>query len=147
MTVPRLGSGHFIHDFRWLRFVKPDDTADYQSIQSFIQARKATDPAFDWPAFAARMDEMNDKNSNGSRTGDIVFIMNGPEGYQTVNQGDALNGWHGGPEPAESYVVMMLNIPGDVVDKQFIRSAVPNGVLRNWQLSSILKGVAANVKE
>ena len=41
-------------------------------------------PNFKWPAFLERIDEMNDKNPNGSRTGDILIFMDSWAEYQTV---------------------------------------------------------------
>lgn len=149
----------FINDFQWLEFVDPTTgTCVYNTIANFLAARQASGkyPNFSWPEFVARIDEMNDKNGSGSRTGDIIFIPDGRAGYLAVNEGDSLPGWHGGPEISESHVALMFNIPdgdnGPVVDKTFIFNALPargpaGGMLRNWQLSQILTGIMQAVRK
>lgn len=95
---------HFTKKFQWLKRVDSSNPLEpeYKDIEEFIIASNKN-----WPKFKERMEEMNDKNINGSRTGDIIIIMNDQDGYFTVNLGDNMNGWHGGPSKAESEVPMM----------------------------------------
>ena len=137
---------HFTKEFRWLKRVDPSNPLEpeYVDIDEFIKASKKN-----WPKFKERMEEMNDKNINGSRTGDIIIIMNDHAGHLTVNMGDNMNGWHGGPSAAESEVPMMFSI-GDPeyperIDKSFIEKAIPQGRLRNWQLGKILERIYENL--
>jgi hypothetical protein len=136
--------------YRWLRGIdmtkhgagQPlpagDEDLVWGTIPQFLERTGVS-----WPAFAARLDEMN----RADRSGDIVLITNGPEGFLAVNEGDELAGWHGGPEISESLVPLFFNIPGKVVNKAFVTGAV-NAVkrarpatdqqLRNWQMGPIL---------
>jgi hypothetical protein len=100
------------------------------------------------------MDEMNDKNPNGSRTGDIVFFTDGYNGYLSVNNTEGLNGWHGGPSRSESFVPLFFNIPGRVVKKDFIQKAVTDAwgevqgqgrSFRNWDLGKVLVKIYDNL--
>lgn len=119
----------------------------------------------EWPAFKERLDEMNHKNPNGSRSGDIVLIMDGSKGYLTVNNSqDAHDGWHGGPTVAESHVPMIFAMPGDAfVDSEGapqippeLRSGFNKGVtaagikadghLRNWHLTPILNKIMLELR-
>jgi hypothetical protein len=136
------------------------------SIEEFLQARKTvlaeqgiTD--FNWPAFKERLDEMNHKNPNGSRSGDIVAIMDDRKGYLTVNiESEAYVGWHGGPTVSESFVPLVFGMPGDAfVDADGDAIQTPpqliagfakgvsaagvkdDGYLRNWHLTSILREI------
>ena len=146
---------NFTADFKWVKFVDTTLAVQYGTLQEFINARKSiTDargnllyPGFDWPEFIQRMNEMNDKNPGGSRTGDIVFFTDGYTGYMSINNGDELNGWHGGPSRSESYIPLFFNIPGNVVDETFISNAVnaayrevqpQRNSLRNWDLGRVL---------
>lgn len=135
--------------YRWLSGVAPppgatqeqlDAGADLQwlPIADFLRHQTRS-----WPAFEARLEEMN----HTLRTGEIVMIMNGPEGYLAVNRGDELDGWHGGPEISESFVPLFFNIPDDVVNERFVSDAVQavkrtrpamDQQLRNWQMGPIL---------
>lgn len=150
----RAVTNHFTADFRWVKFVDSAGKIIYDTIDAFIQARKASKkhppsfPRVDWPEFEERITDLNDKDPFGSRVGDILLIMDERAGYLAINSGEELAGWHGGPSVAESLVPLMINIPGDVVDKQFLSEAVDavrararkdggTGVLRNWHLSLI----------
>ncbi|MEM9325022.1 MAG: alkaline phosphatase family protein [Bacteroidota bacterium] len=140
----------FMSDYQWVKSMPSNPTGPiiYGTIQEFIDARTKVNPDFDWPEFEARLDEYNDKNPKGSRSGDILLFTDGRMGYLAILDGDELNGWHGGATVSESYVPLMLNIPGDVVDDSFIDAAIdkvrqrrPNNKLRNWQLAEILEEV------
>ncbi|MFK7790319.1 MAG: hypothetical protein AB8C95_12605, partial [Phycisphaeraceae bacterium] len=116
----------------------------------------------DWPAFAARLDDMNHKFSAGSRTGDIITVMNGEEGFLAINAGDGFNGWHGGPTEAESYVPMMFHMPGGALvrpagktNPQFVHDAFDaytaantpaDGFLRSYQLPDVLVDILSKVR-
>ncbi len=155
------GENHFTQDFQWVKDVVPDPQPNQEDvvlgeIWEFEAARrKVLKPgappgsAFDWPEFAARIDEMNDKNPKGSRTGDILIFMDGAMGYLTVNDGDGYNGWHGGATISESYVPIVLSMPGGAfVDRAEVNKLLDNAIrkvgrqsLRNWHLAEILKNV------
>ncbi len=94
-------------------------TGNYQdivlaSIEEFLTARKGVVPDLDWPAFKERLEERNHKNPTGSRTGDIITIMDGREGYVTVNYAEeSFHGWHGGPTVSESNAPLIFAMPGN----------------------------------
>jgi hypothetical protein len=85
--------------------------------------------------------------------------MDGEKGYLALdNEGDSFPGWHGGPTVSESYVPLMVAMPGesfvaiqgesatvaDVPSALFRGGDVPiqNGnYLRNWDLSRILESI------
>jgi predicted AlkP superfamily pyrophosphatase or phosphodiesterase len=142
-------------------------TISYRSIDEFLLARENAPKAlanvgFNWPSFEARMQEMN-----GDRSGDIIVITDGREGYLTLdNTGESFIGWHGGPTKSESEVPLMLSMPGkafvDNNGEEFTGLKIPekfrssvqaevgrllideqsnrNGesFLRNWQLSPLI---------
>jgi len=167
---------NFEQNYRWLKQVTPNpagtnDPSDYLgvelgSIEDFIQARKdvlqqqgITD--FNWPEFEKRLDEMNHKNPSGSRSGDVVMIMDGRNGYLTVNlESDAFDGWHGGPTISESNVPLMFSMPGTAfvysdgnpinAPPQLLNGFTsgvestgisPDSQLRNWHLTPILEEI------
>ena len=102
---------------------------------------------------------------NNERSGDIIVITDGREGYLTLdNEADSFRGWHGGPTTSESNVPLMFSMPGpDFVDdngqglvglpekfKQAIEEALQvtgikdeNGFNRNWHLT---QGLSAGLK-
>jgi len=137
----RMPGGATPASYRWLRGIdltKPGDDLVWGTIPQFLERRGVS-----WPAFAARLEEMN----HPDRSGDIVLVTNGPEGFLAVNEGDELAGWHGGPEISESLVPLFFNIPGDVVNNGFLDDAVRtvkrarpamDQQLRNWQMGPIL---------
>jgi len=97
--------------------VNPNDFSNLElaTVDEFLQERKDVITDFNWPAFKERLDEMNHKNESGSRSGDIIVILDGREGYQTVNRlGDVFPGWHGGPTVSESHVPLMFAMPGQL---------------------------------
>lgn len=51
--------------------------------------------------------ETNDKNTSGSRSGDLVLLMNSATGAIAVAEADQLPGWHGSPSKTESEVPML----------------------------------------
>jgi predicted AlkP superfamily pyrophosphatase or phosphodiesterase len=124
---------------------------DSRPIDDFLAARGNPD----WPDFKQRMAEMNDVD----RSGDIIVIMDGGKGYLALdNEGDSYPGWHGGPTVSESYVPLMVSMPGEsfveiqgdsasVTDAPvalFQGGDVPkeNGsYLRNWELSRVLEAI------
>jgi len=149
---------HFVTDFRWLRGVHPVTGAlDLAGIDDFLVARgdsdsypsTSADHRFEWPEFEQRIDELNDKNPNGSRTGDILLFTDGRAGYLTVPAGDEFNGWHGGATVAESQVPLMFNMIEPVVTNKraLIRPALPARSPRNWHLSSVLENIYRAVSE
>ena len=68
--------------------MNPNDFSNLElaTVDEFLQERKDVITDFNWPAFKERLDEMNHKNESGSRSGDIIVILDGREGYQTVNR-------------------------------------------------------------
>lgn len=163
--------GNFIQNFQWVSGVGPAPafTPTLAPITAFIAARTAINPAFNWPAFVARMDESNHKRTAGSRRGDIVFATDTEFGYLTVNRDDGFNGWHGGATEAESYVPLMFSMPGPAlvpptnaagaplpnpnpafIQKSFntfVTAPLPaNGFLRSYQLSDILSSIVGSVR-
>ena len=109
---------------------------------------------------------MNHKNAEGSRTGDIVAILDGRAGYVAVNiQDDVFPGWHGGPTVSESYVPLMFAMPGDsFVNTDGVSITRPNGLgagfsagysnelkpdgyLRNWQMGPILNEIIKQFRD
>lgn len=149
---------HFVADFRWLRGVHPVTGAlDYATVDDFLAARGASprypfisaDHRFEWPEFEERIDELNDKNPNGSRTGDILIFTDARAGYLTVPAGDEFNGWHGGATIAESRVPLMFNMIEPVVTnkRQLIQPALPSQSPRNWHLSSVLEHIYRAVSQ
>jgi len=152
-----ISGNNFTQDFRWVKSVDKNDWTQLElvSVSQFVE-----DEHVDWPDFAARLDEMNHKNSAGSRTGDIVLVMNGAQGYMAVCHGeDMLNGWHGGPEPAESFVPLMFGMPGPnlvvtqeqpipaFVTQKYNDAAGQIGVpLRNWHMGAILQEIIGAVR-
>ena len=156
---------NFMTDYRWLKGLKPnpndpDDftNLDLASIGDFISAREATLPDFNWPEFEARLAEMNHKNPTGSRSGDIVTIMDARNGFLAVNiESDIFRGWHGGPEIGESHVPLMFAMPGNLFTNESgslvatpgsLTTGFNNGKsdlalsqgaqLRNWHMGPIL---------
>ena len=116
------------------------------------------------------MREMNHKNPRGSRTGDIVVILDSREGYLAVNYAEEeYPGWHGGPTVAESNVPMMFAMPGTLFNSssgetveipEALSRGFGNGVnsllgmgsnseiqLRNWHFGRILKGIVTEFRE
>lgn len=144
---------HFTQKFRWLKkFETGMREPEYGTIEDFIKAR----PGDNWPEFAERMEEMNDTNRNGSRTGDIIIFTDVLSGYLTVNKGEEEYGWHGGATIAESHVALMFNFPGSAVDNQFKKNLIQRAVqkaargrssrtLRNWDLRQILVDIYKNL--
>ena len=150
----------------------PNDSNDYSnldlgSIEDFLNARKAVVSDLDWPEFEKRLQEMNHKNTTGSRTGDIVVVLDGRAGYLAINTNDDLfPGWHGGPTVSESYVPLIFGMPGNLfVDSSgnlisqpqelvngFNRGVANTGVnsdgyLRNWHLTQILKDIISEFRD
>ena len=115
-----------------------------------------------WAEFEERLDEMNHKNATGSRTGDIIVIMNAEDGYMAVNHGgDMLNGWHGGPTEGESYVPMMFNMPGEGIipaqgktNPAFVQDSLDEHIaelgtqehFRVWQMGPIIQSMMQEVR-
>ncbi len=120
-----------------------------------------------WPAFEERIEELNHKNASGSRSGDVLVILDGVYGYLTVNnQHEVFPGWHGGPTESESFVPLLFAMPGpDYVDSGGGSIAYPSafaqgynsgideagvssdGYLRNWHLSPLLNRIMAQFRE
>ncbi len=137
------------------------------TIENFLVARQQEVADLNWPAFKERIDEMNHKNATGSRTGDIITIMDGRKGYNTVNfAADSYKGWHGGPTISESLVPLIFAMPGDsFVDSDGIKISYPpelnaglesgivkagiksDGYLRNWHLSPLLSEIIKQFRE
>lgn len=118
---------------------------------------------FNWPAFRERLEEMNHRNAAGSRTGDIVMVMDGRKGYLALNfERDEFPGWHGGPTASESFVPLIFGMPGEAfVDSAgapiktpeklstgFANGATekPGGYLRNWHFSQILSSILSRFR-
>lgn len=114
-----------------------------------------------WPSFQERLEEMND-----IRSGDVIVIMDGREGYLALdNPGDSYRGWHGGPTRSESYVPLMFSMPGTAfvkieggsVSESNLPAAFETGFSngpdpiedeyygrsfhRNWHLSDLLQSI------
>ncbi|HUU69018.1 MAG TPA: hypothetical protein VM186_05810 [Planctomycetota bacterium] len=113
------------------------------SVDDFITAGRVN-----WPDFEERLEELNHKYTHGSRTGDIVIIMNGKQGYLGVTEADQLNGWHGGPTRAESNVPLMFSMPGpDILPETRVKldaayyeiaKRANSSYYRNWQMGEML---------
>ena len=169
-------ANNFQQDYIWVKGIvsNPNDPKDYgelelRSIEDFLAARKAKVPDLAWPGFKKRMEEMSDTNPNGSRSGDIVTILDGRAGYLAVNfKEDAFKGWHGGPTVSESYVPLIFGMPGESFsDDQanLLNDRAPvelsagyskgvrnleleaDGYLRNWHLTPILQGIITEFRE
>jgi hypothetical protein len=161
------GGNSFVADFRWVKDVPTNQPAPYDdivlgTIDEFLAARTVAGNPVIWPEFAERLDEMNHKNAAGSRTGDIVVIMNAEDGYMAVNHGeDMLDGWHGGPTEGESWVPLMFNMPGPAIipaqgksNPAFLHQAYaqaaaelqPNGSLHVRQMGEILEEMLESVR-
>jgi hypothetical protein len=134
----------------------------------------ASQHAQDWPAFKQRLAEMNHKNLNGSRSGDVVTILDGKAGYLTVNHShEVFPGWHGGPTRSESLVPLLFGMPGQhfvnpdgssiphpnefvtgygkglndpIVDATVSNFGGGDGFARNWQLAHILKMIMKEMR-
>lgn len=170
----KVGEGNnFEEDFQWVKNIEknPDatnDPSDYidwtlGSIDEFLVAKERAIEGWsknNWPAFKLRMDEMNHQHPTGSRTGDIVVVMNGKSGYFAVNEShDSYPGWHGGPTVSESRVPLMFGMPGSsFVDRDGGRVNAPpeldegieaafnlckdsQDTVRNWHLSVYLQTI------
>jgi len=136
----------FEKDFRWVKTVPTNQDPPYPnvelaSVENFIAAARVN-----WPDFEERLKELNHNYAHGSRTGDIVIVMNGKQGYLGVTKQDQLNGWHGGPTIAESEVPLMFSMPGpDLLPETRAKledayyEVVPEGwYYRNWQMGEML---------
>lgn len=157
-------NSNFMQNYRWVSAVGPAPgfAVTYAPIANFIAARAAAGRPVNWPAFVARMDERNHKHLTGSRSGDIIIVMDGQQGYLTVNQHEPDNGWHGGPTRAESYVPLLVNMPGPSLvvpagqtNPAFVvngynayvtRWLLPDGHLRSYQLRGILATIIGSVR-
>jgi hypothetical protein len=155
------GHGDFLGSFRWVSSVdlNPPFSITLSPVSDFFAARSAAGSPVDWPAFEARLEESNHRHAMGSRTGDIILIMNAEEGYLACNQEEAFNGWHGGPTVAESQVPLMFGMPGPALlepdGRQFLREGFdeavgdilpPDGSLRSHQLADILTRILSKVR-
>ena len=121
---------------------------------------------FDWPSFEARLEEMNSE-----RSGDVIFVTDGREGYLAIdNPVDSYRGWHGGASPSESFVPLVLAMPGKAFvdesgvtnlpaqfknpvsatvaqlrDDDSYNSSVSSGYIRNWHLGTLLTETLRNL--
>jgi hypothetical protein len=129
------------------------------SIADFIAASGKT--ADKWPALKERINELNHKDLNGSRSGDIITILNGEQGHLTVNHSHEIYaGWHGGPTRSESEVPLLFSLLGnayttdggesELIPKAFsdgyqdgrdASKIKADGYLRNWHLTHVLKKI------
>lgn len=132
-----------------------------QPISEFLAAKRSAEPSLKWPSFELRLEQMN-----SMRSGDVIVVTDGREGYMTLdNAGESFRGWHGGPTESESYVPLMFSMPGTAfVDDAGEDEPVPlqfktvvdtltttlvekekadggDGFLRNWQLSPFLEAI------
>lgn len=167
------GGNHFMANYRWVKDVVRSTPAgvlpvDYSlvlgSIDEFISvSQKGPDQ---WPALKERINELNHKNATGSRSGDVITILNGEQGHLTVNNtGEIYAGWHGGPTKSESDVPLFFALLGnDFTDEAGKAVAIPNdfkegydtgvvdagvaadGYLRNWHLANVLKKILKNYR-
>ncbi|MBL1294098.1 MAG: hypothetical protein COB61_009520, partial [Thiotrichales bacterium] len=158
----------FLENYRWVKGIirNPNDPNDFSNLElatvdEFLQERKDVITDFNWPAFKERLDEMNHKNESGSRSGDIIIVMDGREGYQSVFiTDDSFPGWHGGPTVSESHVPLMFSMPGNLfISEGLSETRIPtqlangfasgllatdikeSGYLRNWHMSPLLQGI------
>jgi len=156
------GGNNFLESLQWVKKVDevPPHAVTTGTIQDFILERGRVGWPADWPEFEKRLAEMNHNDlqtaASGSRTGDIVLVLDGALGYMAVTHGeDMLNGWHGGPERAESLVPLMFSMPGPdlvrssvgFIDSVYTTKASALGQdLRNWHMGEILTGIANQVR-
>lgn len=73
--------------------------------------------------------EMNDRG-DPSWSGDIVLLMDTSQGVISVNEGDILPGWHGGPTAAETQVPMVWSYAGSDGADAAHRSDLIEAVIR-----------------
>ena len=162
--MPTISAEHYALDATTQR-PKINGTPQYQPIQAFLNARAnriaqlilkgVTDESFNWPSFEQRLKEMN-----GVRSGDIVVLTDGREGYMTLdNEAESFIGWHGGATESESLVPLFLSMPGtafvnesgeEIGAPEVVRNAVANAIaqqkqdigdqqhIRNWHLSQLM---------
>ncbi len=147
---------HFKTEYRWVKELRGlgKEKLEYGSIDDFLETARLEKA---WLDFKARVEEMNDKNINGSRSGDILIFMNGPGGYLTVAVGDEFNGWHGGPTVSETKVPLLFNLPSPVItekSKEILQKVVKTAqtkaktrVLRNWHMSAVLEEVYKDLRK
>ena len=107
---------------------------------------------FEWPAFKERMKELS-----SVRSGDVIVVSDGREGYLLLNkETDSYRGWHGGPTVSESFVPLIFSMPGGAFADANGPISVPQkfadgynkgkpeplgGYARNFDLAKILKGI------
>ena len=143
------------------------ESAEFLPLDTFLDERKGflesrpeltkIGGGFYWPAFKERMEELN-----SIRSGDVVVVSDGREGYLLLdNEGDSYRGWHGGPTVSESYVPLFFSMPGESLltskgevgiperlDQGYKTRLKANGEYsRNYQLGEFLKAIHSKFKE
>ena len=141
------GSNNFLRHYAWVKGINPETSqVALAGVTEFL-----LESHVDWPDFEQRLIEMNHKNPDGSRSGDIVVMLNGTDGYLAINCGedDEQNGWHGGPTRAESEVPLMYRIPGPGVlpESQLLIDQAYGLPIRNWQLGAALKDMIMQFRQ
>jgi len=177
VRVSDTGGNHFMEDYRWFKVERTENETvegepvtyrfetSLESIDEFI-AVSGKGPT-QWPAFKERIAELNHKNYFGSRSGDVITVLNGEQGHLSVNNtGEVYAGWHGGPTRSESEVPLFFAVLGNgFTDSQGRTLLQPpelisgynkgkqasnikgDGYLRNWHLAHVLKKVIKEFRD
>jgi predicted AlkP superfamily pyrophosphatase or phosphodiesterase len=104
--------GGYNADYQW--YIRQGNAFVPASIDTFLADVAQQGQQLDWPDFKRRMEELNEKSNlpagSGSRSGDIILVMDCKNGYLTEpDDKEILPGWHGGPTKAESEVPLIFN--------------------------------------
>lgn len=98
----------FNQPYKW--FIHSQGAFVTTSIDNFINQ---SGMGAKWPEFARRIEELNERippSGSGSRSGDILIMTDGREGFLTEgNDHEILPGWHGGPTVEETEVPLLFN--------------------------------------
>lgn len=110
-----------------------------------------------WERLEQRIRQLDDKGKAGgianTRCGDIIMIMNTADGFNSVHEGDAYPGWHGGPSKADSIVPFALTYPGIHLPGNSWLSELPTalvgreGALRNRQMTQAVRTILQRVRQ
>ena len=143
----------FANDYRWVSEVSTAGVLDYRPVGDYVAVRGLNTA---WPQFEARLnDEMDDRGGQpggSSRSGDIILIMNGAEGYATTPHWGAHPASHGGPTKAESEVPLMFDFFLQEGDNPFLANGlctppVGGDCYHSFQFTDMIVGVIDQVRD